>query len=49
MKLFLTDNKLTLPLTGATRVAAVEVENAATIVIGKTTNKSLVSVNFELL
>ena len=51
MKLFFNDSKLTLPATGLpeARVPAVLVEQAATITIGKTTNKSLQSVNREEL
>ncbi len=40
--------RFTFLTTGATIVPAVDVENAATITIGNTTNKSLVTVNLEL-
>ena len=44
-KLFFNYSKLTLPLKGATNVPLfADVENAATIIIGRTTNKSFVSV-----
>ncbi len=53
MKLFFRDRRFTLPATGATAVPELgdllEVENAAAITIGNTTNKSIVSVNLELL
>ena len=42
-EIIFSDSKFTLPLTGATNVPLfADVENAATINIGRTTNKSLV-------
>ena len=49
MKLFFSDRKFTLPLVG-TRVPGVEIDNAATIVIGilgNTKIRSLQSENFD--
>ena len=42
------DKRFTFLTAGANIVPAVDVENAATITIGNTTNKSLVTVNLEL-